>query len=65
MVHIYNSSYAEDGARKDCVPSLAQAIRSYLKKMTKAKRTGGVVKLVECLPSKYEVLSSNLDTEKK
>jgi hypothetical protein len=34
-------------------------------KITKAKRAGSVAKLVECLPSNHEALSSNPRKKKK
>jgi hypothetical protein len=35
-----------------------QTGRHYLKNKQKAKRTGGIAQVIECLPSKYEILSS-------
>jgi hypothetical protein len=36
-----------------------------IKKLTKAKRIGGVAQVVVCLSSKHKTLSSNPSTEKK
>jgi hypothetical protein len=43
---------------------LAWAKRTLISKITKAKRTGGMAQAIECLPSKYEALSSNLSIKK-
>jgi hypothetical protein len=40
-------------------------VRPFPKKITKAKRAGGVAQVVECLPSKFKALSSKPSTEKK
>jgi hypothetical protein len=45
-------------------PASAKTSRPYLK-TNKAKRASGIVQGVECLPSKYKVLSSNSSTAKK
>jgi hypothetical protein len=45
--------------------SPAWAKPAYLKKITYAKRTGGMVQVAEHLPGKYEALSSNSCTAKK
>jgi hypothetical protein len=39
-------------------------VRSNPKKITKAKRAGGTTQVIECLPSKYEALSSNTSAVK-
>jgi hypothetical protein len=40
-------------------------VRPYLEKPITEKRAGGVVQVVECLPSKSEALSLNSSTAKK
>jgi hypothetical protein len=40
-------------------PAPGKHVRSSVRKITKAKNTGSVVQVVDCLPSKSEALSSN------
>jgi hypothetical protein len=46
VVHIYHPSYAEKHLKQDCIS-----------KITNTKKAGGMVQVVECLPSKHKVLS--------
>jgi hypothetical protein len=51
------------GSQSEANPG--QNVRSYLKKITKAKRAAAMVQVVTCLPSYYEHLSSNSIVPKK
>jgi hypothetical protein len=44
--------------------SVGKNISSYLKRKLKVKKTSGMVQMVEYLPSKCKVLSSNPNTTK-
>jgi hypothetical protein len=69
VAHTYNPSYAaqrEGGGGSWFEASPRQIIpKTHLKKYPTQIRAGGVTQVVECLPNKYEALSSNLGTAKK
>jgi hypothetical protein len=64
VAHAYNPSYSGYGGQEDRGSKAARANSSWhpILKNPSQKRPGGVaqvVQVVECLPGKYEALSSN------
>jgi hypothetical protein len=68
VAHTCDPSYLGDRDQEghSLKPAWAHNLRDSIsgKPITK-KRAGGVVQVVECLPSKYEALSLNPNTTKK
>jgi hypothetical protein len=66
VVHTCNPRYLGSRVgRSQSEGSPDKNVRAYLKNKLKAKRTEGVNPLVDLLPSKYKVLSSNPSIIKK
>jgi hypothetical protein len=61
VAHICKASYLEGWVWEDCSsrPSWANSSQNLIFKITRAKWTRSVAKVVECLPCKYKALSSN------
>jgi hypothetical protein len=51
------------GLQYEAYPSKSES--SYLKKMTKPKRTGAIHQMIETLPSKHRALSSSPSNTKR
>jgi hypothetical protein len=64
VAHAYNPSYLGDWDRGSR-PAWTNSFRDPIFKITRAKWTGGVVQVVECLLCKCEILSSNSSPTKK
>jgi hypothetical protein len=63
----YNPSYTEGSNQENHSLKSAQAnsLQDNISKISMQSRAGGVVQVVEDLPSKCETLSSNASTKKK
>jgi hypothetical protein len=68
VAHVCNSSFSGGRVQEDRGSKLAWANSwsdPILKKILHENRASGVAHVVECVPSKPEVLSSNSSAEKK
>jgi hypothetical protein len=62
---VLSATWEVEVGRSQSETSLGKCTRHYLINKLREKRTGGLAKLVERLPSKYKALSSNPSTTTK
>jgi hypothetical protein len=65
LMHAWHSGNGEMLQVGRSWSKLAWAKKQNNHKITTAKSTGGMVQVVECLPTKHKALSSNLETTRE